>query len=129
MRSGGCDQQLSDISLECALAIVQRDADEFLKDMAESMVMKVLGLTEEAPQPDVFRCDLQPGDQVFVGNMLLSTEFASEASDTTTGTAADGAPYREAARMLGHSLLEDLARRMQQDRPLVTASVGVVSVC
>lgn len=106
-----------------------RDAGELLEAMAGSVVVKVLGVTPEAPQPDVFRCELSAGDQVVVGNMLLSTEVASQARDTTAGKADDGTPYREAARAVGHSLLEDLSRRMQQERPLVNASVGVVSVC
>lgn len=88
----------------------REQADGF--PFAESVVLKVLGLTEHLPEVDVFRLELEPGDVVVVGNQSLKPRLAT-------------VPAGEASPQL---ICERLASAMALDFRGAPASVGAVRI-
>jgi hypothetical protein len=100
---------------------LQRGEEGF--PMADLVVTKVLGLTERAPEVDVFRTDLEPGDRVMVGSLALADEIARDAPRTTPWTSYRSTPdegLEGQVRALGHAMTAWF--------PQAPATVGLLAV-
>lgn len=105
----------------------RQQAGEISVEGAQHIALKILGVVEEPPTPDVFRCDLLPGDQLLVGNTTLSTELASNIDSDPPQLPSPGSPCRETTWGGTEPFHQRLARRMRESIPL-SAAVVVVSV-